>query len=74
MTRGQVERLLGSPNEVDHDDGGYHHGRGYIPYYGWHRGGGYSEEELKWEYKNIDVEVKFRRNRNGEWVVKEWDR
>jgi outer membrane protein assembly factor BamE (lipoprotein component of BamABCDE complex) len=72
MTRGQVESLLGRPTKVDHDDG-HHHGHGYIPYYGWRRGG-YSEEELEWEYDNINVKVTFRRDRNGNWVVKEWDR
>lgn len=71
MTRGQVESILGAPKEVDHDDG-HHHGRGYIPYYGW-RGGGYGEEELEWKYDS-GVEVKFRRNHKGTWVVKEWDR
>jgi hypothetical protein len=72
MTRGQVEALLGRPTKVDHDDG-RHHGHGYIPYYGW-RGGGYGEEELEWEYDNIDVKVTFHRSRNGNWVVKEFDR
>jgi outer membrane protein assembly factor BamE (lipoprotein component of BamABCDE complex) len=71
MTRGQVESILGAPRKVDHDDG-HHHGHGYIPYYGWRRGG-YGEEELEWEYDG-GVSVTFRRNHKGTWVVKEWDR
>jgi hypothetical protein len=69
MSQGQVKRIFGQPDKVDHDDG-YHHGYG-IPYYGWHgRGGG--EEEVTWEYRNPKLEVTFRRGSGG-WVVKEWD-
>ena len=71
MSQGQVSRIFGQPNRVDHDEG-YRHGYG-IPYYGW-RGHGYGrdEEELTWEYENPKLEVTFRRGRGG-WVVKEWD-
>jgi outer membrane protein assembly factor BamE (lipoprotein component of BamABCDE complex) len=71
MSQGQVARLFGQPNKVDHDDGDHYHGA-YIPYYGWHhRGSG--GEELTWEYKNPKLEVKFRRGSSGGWVVREWD-
>ena len=70
MSQGQVERIFGHPGKVEQNDG-YHHHDAYIPYYGWHHSGS-GEPEMKWEYKNLDLEVKFRRSGSG-WVVKEWD-
>ena len=71
MTPNQVKRILGNPDKVDQDEG-YHHGRAYVPYYGgWGRG--YHGDEMKWEYKDLKIEVEFRRSGDG-WVVKEWDR
>ena len=75
MSQGQVKRIFGQPNKVDHDDG-HHYGRGYgyVPYAGWHGGRDrWDGDEVTWEYNNPKVEVKFRRTNSGGWVVREWD-
>jgi outer membrane protein assembly factor BamE (lipoprotein component of BamABCDE complex) len=71
MSQGQVKRIFGEPNKVDHDDG-YHHGYHPYGYYGY-RGYGRGGEEIEWEYDNYDLKVTFRRGSGASWVVKEWD-
>ena len=70
MSQGQVKRIFGEPNKVEHDDG-YHHGFHPYGYYGY-RGYGRDGEEVEWEYDQYDLKVTFRRGSSG-WVVKEWD-